>query len=511
MGLSNLQQGFKLSSPYTFLSVIGLGLLYYFPIFYHLDTPPIFMWDEARLALNAYEMNESGDYIVTTCKGKPDLWNTKPPLMIWLQVFWMKILGVGELAVRLPSALAACFTIIGLLAFSKKILNNIQWGIIASFVLITAGGYICSHGSRTGDYDAVLTFFKMLYALSFFAFIETEDSKLKNRYFILFFVALIAAVMTKGIVGFLMCPILLLYALYRKQVVDILKNSIFYMGVVSLVIIVGGYIMLREQASAGYIEAMLENDIVGRYAGKLQSAEGIYVESVTKDDFGYIFRDLKNRGFSWWFWWLPLGVISIFTLKNKLWQRFAVYSTLLTVFVVLMISNSDFKASWYILPIYPFMGFIVGSVLYQLWNFVRQTTFISSDFLKLVIANLLIVALMAAPYFQIFENNKYEASIYAPKESHFLQHVHKGHFPAEGLVYMSIGYDIHARFYLKKLAEKGTRITLKAWSKIEKGDKIISYHADSERYIAKNLVVKNIMDLNGVLVYEVIDRKVVKE
>ncbi|MBJ6109715.1 hypothetical protein JAO73_11875 [Hymenobacter sp. BT523] len=43
------------------------------------------MWDEARLAVNATEILQSGDWLITRYDGQPDLWNTKPPLFIWLQ------------------------------------------------------------------------------------------------------------------------------------------------------------------------------------------------------------------------------------------------------------------------------------------------------------------------------------------------------------------------------------------------------------------------------------------
>ena len=61
------------------------------PIFGYLDSYPIRIWDEARLAINAYEMLKNGDFIVTHYDNNPDMWNTKPPLMIWCQVFFMKI------------------------------------------------------------------------------------------------------------------------------------------------------------------------------------------------------------------------------------------------------------------------------------------------------------------------------------------------------------------------------------------------------------------------------------
>ena len=107
-----------LSSKY--LKYILLALLIYMPIFGHLDTLPIRIWDESRSAMNAYEMFHDKDYIVTHFEGKPDMWNTKPPLLIWAQVFFMKLIGVNELSVRLPSAIAAFLTCIVIL-FSSDV------------------------------------------------------------------------------------------------------------------------------------------------------------------------------------------------------------------------------------------------------------------------------------------------------------------------------------------------------------------------------------------------------
>jgi 4-amino-4-deoxy-L-arabinose transferase-like glycosyltransferase len=122
-----------------------LAALIYMPVFGHLNTLPIRIWDEARLAINAYEMLKNRDNIVVHFEGNPDIWNTKPPLLIWVQVLFMKILGVNELSVRLPFAVAALFTCIALLAFSVKYIKNFWFGFIAVFVLQQSSGK-CNFG-----------------------------------------------------------------------------------------------------------------------------------------------------------------------------------------------------------------------------------------------------------------------------------------------------------------------------------------------------------------------------
>src|SRR5690349_8049272 len=117
-----------------FLCLLVLLPLLYFPIFSHLDELPLECWDEARLAMNAHDMHKTGNWIVTTFWNSPDMWNTKPPLMIWLQAICIKIFGENELAIRLPSALAALATCMLLFWFFVKKYGNAMVGLFACVV-----------------------------------------------------------------------------------------------------------------------------------------------------------------------------------------------------------------------------------------------------------------------------------------------------------------------------------------------------------------------------------------
>jgi hypothetical protein len=75
-------------------------------MFIDLRPVPIVLWDESRLAVNALEMHLRGLSLVTTYEFSPDLWNTKPPLLIWLMQPGMAAFGPSEWTVRLPSLAA---------------------------------------------------------------------------------------------------------------------------------------------------------------------------------------------------------------------------------------------------------------------------------------------------------------------------------------------------------------------------------------------------------------------
>ena len=72
----NLKLKFELGDIARGLILLAIA---YITLFSHIETLPIRLYDEARLANNAYEMLNDGDFVVTHFDSKPDMWNTKPP------------------------------------------------------------------------------------------------------------------------------------------------------------------------------------------------------------------------------------------------------------------------------------------------------------------------------------------------------------------------------------------------------------------------------------------------
>ena len=70
----------------------------YFPLFLHLDVLPLRLFDESRLAMNAAAMIMNNNWLVTYYQDNPDMWSTKPPLLIWIQALLFKLIGPTELS-----------------------------------------------------------------------------------------------------------------------------------------------------------------------------------------------------------------------------------------------------------------------------------------------------------------------------------------------------------------------------------------------------------------------------
>ena len=159
------------------VSLCCLLPLLIFSFFVNLPALPIRVWDEARNANTALEMYLHHNWIVPTYDGLPDMWNSKPPLLIWMQVAAMQLFGIGELAVRLPAAVSALATGLLLWAFCSRQCEKPWSGFLAGAVLASTYAYVFNHAGRTGDYDSPLTLFLTGYSLSAFIYATSGDRK----------------------------------------------------------------------------------------------------------------------------------------------------------------------------------------------------------------------------------------------------------------------------------------------------------------------------------------------
>jgi 4-amino-4-deoxy-L-arabinose transferase-like glycosyltransferase len=92
--------------------------------------------DEPRYAEIAREMWASSDYVSPRLAGR--LWLEKAPLLYWGQAFCYSLVGVGELAARLPSAFGALFAVLMLWGAARRGFGEraaFYVGIVAATIL----------------------------------------------------------------------------------------------------------------------------------------------------------------------------------------------------------------------------------------------------------------------------------------------------------------------------------------------------------------------------------------
>ncbi len=235
--------------------LIGLA---YFPLFQNLGAFQIKLWDEATYANNSIDMlNEHSNILVVKSEGLTDLYNTKPPLVIWLQAISLKIFGINEFSIRFPSALFGLFTVLIVFLFCIRNFGSAIIGFLSSVILVTSQGFVANHVTRTGDLDSVLVFFLTLSILTFIDLVVTKPENPKVH-FILLTISMVLGFLTKGVAGFLMTPPMLLILLINRDK-SLFKEKLLYLSATIVLVVCAGYYLLREVAEPGYIKVVLEN------------------------------------------------------------------------------------------------------------------------------------------------------------------------------------------------------------------------------------------------------------
>jgi len=464
------------------------------PVFVHLDKPVVRLWDESRRGINAYEMYHNGNWLVTHYDGEPEMWGTKPPLLIWLQVISMKIAGPGELALRIPSAIAAFLTCLVIFLFSARYLKNPLFGLVWALVLVTSNSYIDFHAARSGDFDALMTLFMLLYTLSFFKYIE--EKKNKDLYLTIIFITL--ATFTKGIAGLLFLPGLFLYALLTGSFMMILKNRHTYYGMLIFIVLIAGFYLGREAVNPGYLKAVWVNEIGGRY-----------LETLEKHDknFWFFLQRLKWPGMiKWWPFILP-GVITGLMMKEKKFRRLTLFGLIVTVSHLLIISASKTKLEWYNIPEYPYYALFIASFTW----FIISIIFKISEINKLSILKILALVFAVIIFYEparimakkIFNPTERSWHLKDHQVLYVLRDGLHGRRNLDGYILMDTGPTAHTMFYMNLMKDKGIDIARKKKENLAPGDKVIAYQPDVKNFIEENYNVVILEEQSYVRIYQI--------
>lgn len=127
-------------------------------------------WDEARHGISAYEMMQSGNYLVNTFQGAPDYWNVKPPLSFLAVAAGFSLFGYTAVGLRFFSALSYLLVSVCTGLFARR------YGKPASLFAMAflAANYFPfkAHLVRAGDADGLYLLF---FTLAMLAMLELRE------------------------------------------------------------------------------------------------------------------------------------------------------------------------------------------------------------------------------------------------------------------------------------------------------------------------------------------------
>lgn len=452
---------------------LALFLLLAIPIFIGLGNMPFTIWDEGRIAINTYEMWVSGDLLNITFGGGPEFWNTKPALLHWIQYLFVSIFGFSELSIRLPSAISAFIVCLVVYRLGKRDFGSSQIGLFSAFILVGYIGFIGVHSARTGEYDALLSLWTTLSAIYFFRTIEVST---KHLYWFFLFLAL--AALTKGVAALLFTPAYAFYALYRKKLFLILRSKAFYLGLMGFALLVGGYYYGRDLSQPGYLNAVFENELGGRFGETIEKHEGSL--------FYYFDTLVQNVPLSSIILLIPsvwLGMIA----QNRIIRHFTIFVAILFISFTFILGAAGTKLDWYYTPIYPFIAIVISIGVSVLLKRIKERKVELKPMTARSLAVAIISLTVVLPY--IFVLWKSVSPSYSLKTygvgKHLSACIHSEN-PEVDFDVLWDGYDAHNRIYVLLLQDRGYDIRLRSFETVSTGDRVIVSQEQAHEFILEN-------------------------
>ncbi len=455
---------------------ILLAVILYFPLFLHLGHLTIRVWDEGRVSMNSFAMLENKNYLVTYFFTEPDMWNLKPPLLNWLQNICFHITGVNELSIRLPLAIAAFLTCLSLFVLFTKYLRSPWIGFLAAIILVSVPGYVSIHGTRTGDYDSLLTLFITLYCLSLYLYCDTGNSR--YIYYTCIFVTL--ACFTKSIAGISFLPGLFVYAIARGKLLPLLKDKATWIGIALFLTVMAGFYFLRDHYNPGYIKAVFGDDLL-MLASKTEDHN-------EKWNF-YLDNIISRRRFYYWIWFLPIGYLSVFFQKDERIKRLHAFVIWMSLAFLGFISIPLYKCVWYDLPVFPLLATITAIGIYTVLD--ALVKLLKADKWKSALMTVSFIIIYIYPYSAIID------FVYKPKdETNMHGHYTVSYFIRDHLktpeifndqVFLFGEHNDHTYFYIRLLQRAGSNVTIwNCYDPLPPNTKVFLFGEKAKEFIKKN-------------------------
>jgi len=441
-----------------YLHVLVLLLLIYLVVFVKLGNFHMRLWDESMFAVNTYEMLQNGKFFSAYFDGAPDLYNTKPLLTVWLQMISVKFFGFNELALRLPSALAAALSILALFIFMARKYDYL-WAWITAMILLTSSGFITYHTARTADADSLLTLFLVMSNIYFINAI-TEG---KRRNILWFFLFMALAFSTKMYAALLFIPAWIIILIVQRKFKVFVFNKFFSAGLAGLIILCVGPLIFREMDAPGYLRETLVKD-----AGRLFKVVERHQEPLT-----YYLDNFLLYRYATWFVLLIAGIVMTFLINAGKEKKLLGMVSLFILSYLIIITISTTKLEWYDMPLYPCFAIVAS---YPLFRIIRH--FIPENGERSCYKiGLVCLCIFIYPYIMMVrssqENNLNAFEKMNEASERFLcESIHEGK-NLDGLKVFHCGYNGAILFYKYKLAEEGQQLEIVTNGVFQPGDQVL--------------------------------------
>ena len=245
----------------SILLIVGVALY-----LVNLGGYPLYTKGEPREAVTVFDIVHGGGVILPQRAGVEI--PSKPLLMHWLAaIVSFAVGGVNEFAVRLPSAALAIAGVLICYFYVRRLFDDVV-AFFAALMMATTFQYLqAATGARV---DMTLTFFM---EVAFFEFILMAEGL--TRRWIVLYVSIALAVLTKGPIGLILPGLVALIWIAFEGRWDFLHRMKLWRGAIVVLILAGGwYVAALIEGGPGFFRKQILAENLLRFAGTADFHEG---------------------------------------------------------------------------------------------------------------------------------------------------------------------------------------------------------------------------------------------
>jgi 4-amino-4-deoxy-L-arabinose transferase-like glycosyltransferase len=273
-----------------------------------IGTGDLYSETEGQYAGAAREMLASHQWLLPTNNGIPRL--QKPPLLYWLIIGSYKVLGVNEVAARLPVALAVVATVALVFLIGEK-LSDYWRGFIAGLIYLSFCGTFLL--GRIVMPEPLVSAF--IAGAIFCAICGYERRRQRRAWFAGVWIFSALACLTKGLLGIVYpAAIFILLSIFYREARTRFRALLRWEYVAIFLLIVGPWHIWAQWQFSHYFRFLVRSEWLGHLRG---------LTDETHDFLGVPAYQFVILHFAWWFPWsialLP-GVIFAWRRVMRPWE-----------------------------------------------------------------------------------------------------------------------------------------------------------------------------------------------
>ena len=306
--------------------------------------------------IRTFEHGASG-LVLLHLDGAP--YTQKPPLYYWLAALAGAASGdgVSEVAARLPSALAGIAVVMLVALLAERLALGRLAPLYAGAVLLTT--YRFAHQARRAQLDVLLTLCETCALLAFWQ-IDTRlraGASRSTGLGVAFHLALGAAALTKGPVGWLPLLTIAAYLAWEGRLRDLRRLAPAWAWLLSIGPVVVWIGAATALAPSGFFHDAVVENLAGRFVAARAHAQAIY----------YYLYQLPLDALPWSLLWPLVALETLRALRGDAAERRPWRLLVAWVAVPLaFLSLSSGKRGLYLLPVFPALALLSGATLSRL-------------------------------------------------------------------------------------------------------------------------------------------------